>query len=190
MVERAKFVHPVYKDQTVVANGGQLIEVGDTLSVVLDGDGTEELQDLVLTHVENGGMTVGWNREVASFRTTDIARVNAKHQFSCAGLHSYSIVLTEATPTVTAASVDDLFIQGEAVAVDIVEADSENGFEAPFVAALIVKLNEILNGNGIANAVAAGSAGTQTLTITFTQTTLILTALTYTGATSPGLVKV
>lgn len=190
MVERAKFVHPVYKDQTVVANGGQLIEVGDTLRVVLDGDGTEELQDLTLTHVENGGMTVGWNREVESFRTTDIARVHARHQFSCVGPQNFQIVLTESSPLTVAAAINDLFIQGEAVAVDITEADSENGYEAPFVAALIVKLNEILAGNGIANAVAAGSAGTQTLTITFTGTTLILTALTFAGATSPGLVKV
>lgn len=82
--EKVTFSAPVYKDQTVLANYGKLIEVGDTLVVATAGDGgvNDGAVSLTLTHVSNGGKTVGWSQLAANYRTTDIKRTHKKHQFT------------------------------------------------------------------------------------------------------------
>lgn len=80
--ERVKFQHPVHK----ATNDAAIIEVGDTITVKVQNDsGTLVDQDLTVTAVFDGGKGIEWDREAAGedFRTSDIARVHAKHQYRC-----------------------------------------------------------------------------------------------------------
>lgn len=88
--QKVTFSRPVYKDQTVLANYGVLIEVGDTLVVKADGDGSDDgAVSLTVTKVENGGRTIGWSQLASNYETTDITRVHAKHELACPGLQDY-----------------------------------------------------------------------------------------------------
>lgn len=93
--EKVTFKNPVYKDQTVVADYGKIIAVGDTLFVQCPGDGGADAAtavQLVLTHVSNNGRTVGWDQNSAigkNYRSSDIGRVHKKHQKVCTGVLNY-----------------------------------------------------------------------------------------------------
>ena len=91
--EQITFKLPVYKDQTNTSNTGKIIEVGDTVVLLVEGDtGVRTATNFVVTHVSNQGKTIGWNRDVSGqdYRTNDIARTHLKHQFTCPPAHTYT----------------------------------------------------------------------------------------------------
>lgn len=93
-VEKVTFYLPVFKDQTNSANKGKIVEVGDTVVLVLGNDGAAASTfSATLTHVSNDGKTIGWNRDAASsdYRTEDITRVHGKHVFTCQGPRNFTL---------------------------------------------------------------------------------------------------
>jgi hypothetical protein len=91
--EKVTFYLPVFKDQTSAPNKGKVVEVGDTVVLVLASDGAASTFSATLTSVSNDGRTIGWNRDAASsdYRTEDIARVHAKHVFECQGPVNFAL---------------------------------------------------------------------------------------------------
>lgn len=163
--QKVTFSRPVYKDQTVAANYGVLIAVGDTVVVKADGDGTDDgAVSLVLTHVENGGRTIGWNQllnTASNYETTDITRVHKKHQFACPGLHDYINATDPAGP------INGFTINGIYHAITPIAATSQVTANA-----LADAINAVLLGNG--NAVVTwNNLATDTFTIKIFGTTYL-----------------
>lgn len=189
MKESVPFKLPVYKDQTNSANIGKIIEVGDTVTLViynnkLTGPTT---QDVTVTAVGNGGRTIEWNNSTTGNLLAErIERVHAKHQYTCAGAQNWEIVLTEASASSVKAKVTSMAFGVPSVVYDIgvEEAAAANGITDLFVEELVDKINSVLGNEGYAHGVVAGSAGSQTLTLTINGLTLRPGALVLAGLTA------
>ena len=186
MKEKVTFKLPVYRDQLTNSTYiGQKVQVGDTVRLIIRNDGgPQTTQDVVLTAVLEGAKTIEWdNGTTGNLRTEDIVRVHQRHQYACPVPGPYTAILTELNPGTVPMGITSITLSGATYAIGTVETAAANAIQPAFAQATVDKINSILGDNGFASYVIAGSAGTQTLTITIRDLTLVWTAIAVTGAT-------
>lgn len=179
------FYSRVYKDQTVLANVGKFIEVGDTVNLkkrVVGG--TDVLEPVTITAVKENNHSIQWDNGTTGVRAEDIVGISAKHSFRCAGSTNTLISITELTPLTLKMAVTSITINGGVFPVNISEAVAANGIEVEFAQALTAAVNGYLAGtSGYASYSITGTAGTQVLAILITGSVLKPTAMAITGGT-------
>ena len=178
-----------FKDQTITANKGLPIQVGDTVTVVRhNGAAAASTQDLVVTEIVHGGLGFGWDAGLTqNLRPEDIIRLHAKHLYACPGALNYRVILTELNPTTVQASVTSMAFGSPTATygIGVTEAAAAgNGIAAEFGTRLAAAINAVLGREGNASVVIAGTAGTQTVTITITSLTLLPGNLVVAGLTA------
>lgn len=169
MKHAIKFHLPVYKDQTVADDLGLKVEVGDTVTLVIDNDTAgQTTQDVVATRVFADHKGIEWDAgTTGNLRPDDIVRVHRKHQYNCPGSADWQIVLTEAANADSVAgSVDSITLNGIEYDLGVTEDAAADGIEADFAQKLVDAINQLIGVLGYADAVVAGVAGAQTLTLT------------------------
>lgn len=176
--ECATFTNVVYKDQTNPANQGKVVEIGDTVTLVLTNDnGVPSTQDITVTGVSDNGKTICWSTSGTAVRTTDIIRVHAKHTFECPGPHSCSIVVTKESSGLV--EFVSLVINGATHGLGVEEpGEASSNWNPGIVTPLEEVLNELLLGNGRAHV----SINSDELTISILGTSLNFGALVVNGA--------
>lgn len=169
--EKITFTRPVYKDQTVGANEGVLAVPGDSIVFSIHNDGAPPTAvTLVLTTVSNAGKTVGWNRDAAnsSYRSDDISRVHAKHQYKCRGATNY------ATATAFNGPATNIVINSITYAFSFPAT-------APGAQGLQDAINNILQGDGWAAVTLDTVPNPDTLAVSITGTTKKITSISNNG---------
>ncbi len=161
---------PIYKDQTTPGNEGELIEVGDSVDLVIRNDGAAPtIQTVVVTEVALGGKQIGWNNSTTgNLRTEDVIRVHYKHQYNCPGATNYTVTLTEAGAGAALAEVTSIEFGSPPVAYAIGAAetgDPATGITQEFVDELVTKVQAVLGAEGFVTAELT-SATVVTMTIT------------------------
>lgn len=72
----------VYKDQTVGANKGKLIEVGDTVTLIIRQDGgANQDKNVTVVAVADGAKSIFWDQEVTNVVTEEVDRIHVKHNY-------------------------------------------------------------------------------------------------------------
>lgn len=172
MKHAVTFKLPVYKNQAVGANAGLIVEIGDSVDLVIDnGTAAPSVQAITLTGVFNGGTTLEWDASTTgNLRTEDVMRVHFRHNYNCPGSLNYQVVLTE-TDADTVSTVTSLELGSPAVAYTV-GATGPSVTQA-FVDELVAALNALLGSEGYASAVLAGVSGSQTITITINGLTVV-----------------
>jgi len=172
------FKLPVYKDQAVASNAGLVVEIGDTVTLVISNGptATPTTRDVVLTAVLHGGRTIEWdNGTTGNLLAEHVLRVHAKHQYVCAGSNSYSVTLTEVDSANTKAMVTALEFGQPAVyyAINVQEAAGPSaGIADEFVTRLESAIQAVIGSEGFVTVSRSGIAGAQEVLITITGLTL------------------
>lgn len=180
MSQNAGFVAtvPIYKDQSVAANRGKLIEVGDTVSLVAKGATSTELITPTVTAVGKSGKAVFWNYGTTAYKGEDILRLHQKHIFEPDGAkRSWTIDVDENSSGASLAAAVSVILEGATYELTAAETGSPaTGFTDDFMQDLEDEINAILLGDGVCTVEASG--GTMTITISGTRLypgTLVIT---------------
>lgn len=79
-IVKVNFAAPVAK---VSPNQGTIIAVNDVVRLITKSDGPDtDTTDVTVKLVENGGRTIGWDREVVDLRPQDVLRVHSRHKYT------------------------------------------------------------------------------------------------------------
>ena len=181
------FHRPLYKDQTVAADEGKIIEAGDTVALVIENStSSPTLQNVTVTKVTEQGKRIEWDLLTTGNLFPDkVIRHHHKHTFRSKGRLNYAIVLTESSASSVKAKVTSMEFGGAPYAIDIEETTLGNGITTEFRDRLLAKINEVLLTEGYAaSGVIAGSAGSQTLTVTINGLNLTPGAVVVAGLTA------
>lgn len=152
MIQKRPFMFPVYKDQTVGANAGKLIEVGDTVTVLVDNhNGTQTPRDLTVVGVEDSAKSILYDTtDEKNFRVEDIVRVHAKHEWNCPAPVNYELTLTS-TSTTLPISFTSIVVNGLVRPIGVAESAGGTALSPEFAQAVADALNGLLAGNGYAS---------------------------------------
>lgn len=137
-----RFFQPVYKDQTNPSNVGELIEAGDTLTVLLNAaDGTHPTQNITVLSVSADNHEVFWEYDSGNqyLESGHVHSVHPNHQYACPEVADLCYVADEI--------VESFTING-GTAIEGPYALSDEG-----AAALQEAINTAIVGNGAATVV-------------------------------------